>query len=77
MGGGAGNLMKKIQGLITAFIDAIARDKPGAIMIVLFIMILQTEIYWQQMICVGLMFLAFLIRNQGKIKNDNDNIPDP
>lgn len=59
---------------IKLFMDVLKRDKPGAIILVLFIMILQTNIYWQQMLCIGIMILVFLIRNLGKLKKENDMI---
>ena len=38
---------------------------------VLFVMILQTEVFWQRMICIVVMVLIFLLRNHTKVISDS------
>lgn len=57
---------------ISAFTNSLNRDKAGAIMLLIFIISMQTEIYWQKMACVGVMIIVFLIRNYGKVKKEVD-----
>lgn len=61
---------------ISILIEALKRDKPGVIMLALFFMMFQTEVYWQRMSCIGVMLVVFLIRNLGKIKDDKNGDPD-
>jgi len=59
--------------ILSLLIEAAKRDKAGLIMFAIAVVLMKPSITWWDMSCIGLMFIAFLIRNIGKLKDDKDD----